>query len=103
MATEKEVLDPTNMETRLAVRVTPGAKRNSITGFTGGVWRIKIAAPPVEGKANEALVNYLSEVLGVRKSSFSLMKGETNRNKLLSVKGITPEEIATKLSEETGD
>ena len=91
------------METRLAVRVTPGAKRNSITGFTGGVWRIKIAAPPVEGKANEALVNYLSEVLGVRKNSFYLMKGETNRNKLLSVKGITPEEIATKLSEEAGD
>ncbi len=86
------------METRLAVRVTPGAKRNSIEGLKDGVWRIKIAAPPVEGKANEALVNYLSEVLGVRKNSFSLMKGETSRNKLLSVKGITPQEVSSKLS-----
>ncbi len=91
------------MEIKLAVRVTPGAKRNSVRGLLTGVWSIKIAAPAVEGKANEALVNYLSQVLGVRKNSISLMKGANNRIKLLSITGITPEEAATRLTGEAAD
>ena len=83
---------------RLSVRVTPGAKRNSVTGLVQGVWRLKISAQPIEGKANEELVNYLSDVLGVRKSCFCLLKGETSRNKILSVQGISPEDIAIRLS-----
>jgi hypothetical protein len=71
-----------------------------VAGFQDGTWRIKIAAPPIEGNANHELVSYLSEILNVRRSCFQLIKGESNRDKLLSVKGISPEDIAARLSSE---
>ena len=84
----------------LAVRMTPGAKRDAVTALKEGVWNIKIAAPPVEGKANERLVAFLSKKLNVRKSSLSVVKGQTSRFKLLSVSGMHQKEIARRLSAE---
>ncbi len=83
-----------------SVRVTPGAKRNAVTAFKEGTWYIKIAAPPVDGKANEELAEFLSRVLGVRKNNLSLLKGQTSRNKLVSVSGLGQKEAMLRLSAE---
>ena len=87
-------------ETILSVRVTPGVRHDAVTALKEGVWCIKIAAPPVEGKANDELVSYLSRVLGMRKSSLGIVKGQTSRNKLVSVVGLSQKEITLRLSAE---
>jgi uncharacterized protein len=89
-------------ETRLALRVTPGAKRNAVKALKDGIWQLKIAAPAVEGKANAELISYLSEILGVRKSCFHFLKGESSHSKLLSVEDISLEALASRLSCELG-
>ena len=71
------------------VRVQPNARKNAVIGFQDDVLRLKIAAPPVEGKANRELIVFLSEVLGVRKSDISIDKGETARRKTVVVTGIS--------------
>ena len=85
-------------EAILAVRVTPGAKRNAVTAFKEGVWDIKIAAPPVGGRANEELVAFLSKKLDIRRNSLNVIKGQSSRNKLVSVSGMSQKEIARRLS-----
>jgi len=93
-------MDKGKDEAKLAVRVTPGAKRNAITALKGGVWQIKIAAPPVEGKANEELLAFLSKKLNVRKSSLKVVKGQASRSKLVSISGLTQKEVIFGLSAE---
>ena len=78
---------------KILVQVHPGAKRNEILRFENGIWHLKIAAPPIEGKANKELIDFLSEVLDVSKSRISIEKGTTSRKKLLVVEGITEAEI----------
>ena len=73
---------------RLSVKVQPSARKNSIDGYTDGVLRMKIAAPPVDGKANKELIAYLSDILNMRKSAITIEKGQTNRSKLISIEGI---------------
>jgi uncharacterized protein len=82
----------------LPVKVHPGASRNEITGFTGGVLLVKIAAPAEKGKANQELTDYLSRLLVVKKSSISIIKGKTGRNKLIAIEGLNPEEIIKRIS-----
>jgi uncharacterized protein (TIGR00251 family) len=79
---------------RLATRVTPNAGRNEITGYKDGVLQVKVAAPPVKGKANKALVDLLAEKLEIRKSSINIIKGETSRNKVVLISGISNEDIS---------
>jgi uncharacterized protein (TIGR00251 family) len=83
--------------TRISVQVHPGAKKNEIMRFQDGVRHIKIAAPPVEGKANIELVDFLSEVLGVSKSRITIEKGTTSRKKLIVVEGLTEAEVTKRL------
>ena len=84
-------------EAILAVRVTPGAKRNAVTALKEGVWDIKIAAPPVGGRANEELVAFLSKKLDIRRNSLNVIKGHSSRNKFVSVSGMSQKEIARRL------
>lgn len=79
---------------RLALKVTPNARRNEITGYKDGVIQIKVAAPPEKGKANKALIDLVAETLGIRKSSITIIKGETSRNKVVLIKGISSENIS---------
>jgi uncharacterized protein (TIGR00251 family) len=79
---------------RLAIKVTPNAGRDEITGFKDGVLQVKVAAAPEKGKANKALVDLLSERLGVRKSSITIIKGETSRNKVVLINGISNEDLS---------
>ncbi|MCK4977293.1 MAG: YggU family protein [Anaerolineales bacterium] len=73
---------------RIAVKVQPGARKNGITGYSDSVLRVKIAAPPIEGKANKELIAYFSDILDVRKSAITIEKGQTSRNKLISIEGV---------------
>jgi uncharacterized protein (TIGR00251 family) len=82
----------------LQVKVHPGAGRNEITGFSGGVLQVKIAAPPEKGKANRELTDFLSRLLGVNKSSIAIVKGETGRNKLIAIEGLDSDAIIKRLS-----
>ena len=91
-------MDASRGNTLVAVRVTSGARRNSITAFKEGIWYVKIAAPPVKGKANEELVAFFSRLFGVRKSNLSVVKGQASRNKLVSVAGLSQKEVALRLS-----
>ena len=78
--------------TKLPVRAYPNAARNEITGCIDGVLHIKIAAAPVKGKANRELVAFLSQRLGISKNSVSIIKGQTARNKLIAISGLSHED-----------
>jgi uncharacterized protein len=83
----------TSETARLAVRIKPGAAASQVVEFRDDTWHIRIAAPPVEGKANEKLVEFLSGVLKVRRSAISIQTGHAARNKLLRVEGVSDAEI----------
>ena len=82
---------------RLRVRVQPGAKRNELLGIVEGVLRIKLAAPPIEGKANRALTVLLGEVLHIPKSRINVVLGHLARDKVVEVEGLDQEEIIARL------
>ena len=75
---------------RLFIKVQPNAGRNELVALRDGVWKIKIAAQPEKGKANKELIDFLSDILGVRKDNIAILKGETSHNKLLSIEGLSP-------------
>lgn len=87
-------------QVRLAVKILPNAARNSVLGLVNDVWRIKIAAPPERGKANKELIEFLSQRLGVKKDNLAIIKGHTNQNKLIAVRGPGPDEIFQKMMPE---
>ena len=78
-----------NERARFIVRVRPNAKQNQFLGFKEGVLHFRIAAPPVEGKANEALVKFLSAQLGVSKSRLAIEKGLTGKTKTITIRGLS--------------
>lgn len=79
------------------VRVTPRAKRTEIVGAMQGVLRVKLAAPPVEGAANEALVKFLAAQLGVRVAQVEILAGQTARVKTVRVEGVTAADVHRRL------
>lgn len=81
----------------LEVKVTPGAVRSEVTGVREGILHVKIAAPPVRGKANRELIDYLSRALGVSRSDISIVKGEASRHKVIEVAGLERDEILRRL------
>jgi uncharacterized protein (TIGR00251 family) len=85
-------------QTRITVRVQPNAGRNAIAGLTDGVWRIKVAAPPEKGKANQELLSFLSVILRVKKGSVNILKGHTSHSKILFIEGLTNEDVVRRLS-----
>ena len=84
--------------TNISVKVTPNAGRNEILGLSEGVWRIKVAAPPDKGKANKLLIEFLSEILDVKKDSLSLVRGQTSHKKVISIDGLSAEEASRRLA-----
>ncbi len=80
-------------ETRLTVQVQPNAARNEVLGLREGALHIKIAAPPVKGKANQELIKYLSSILGIARSRIAILKGATNRKKLVGIEGLDRERV----------
>jgi uncharacterized protein (TIGR00251 family) len=75
----------------LTLHIQPGAKRTECAGLHGEALKIRLAAPPVDGKANEALVAFLAKALGVPKSRVELVSGEASRAKRVRVAGVDAE------------
>ena len=80
------------------VRVVPRASKNEISGRQGEAVKIRLAAPPVEGAANQALIDFLAEILEVRKRQIEILSGHASRDKLVCVVGLMPHEIETRLN-----
>jgi uncharacterized protein len=73
---------------RLTVKVHPRAKRTAITGRLGDAWKLALAAPPVDGKANEECVRFFAELLRVPKSRVRIVSGAASRMKVVEVDGV---------------
>lgn len=72
-------------QTKLTLHIQPGAKKTEVAGIHGDALKIRLAAPPVDGKANAALIAFVADRLGLAKSSVSLKSGQTSRRKVLEV------------------
>ena len=82
----------------LAIRVTPRARRNEIVEVLHDqTVKIRLTAPPVEGKANKALIKFLSDVLDVPKSRIEIVAGQTGRDKLVSILDMDGDEVHKKI------
>jgi uncharacterized protein len=87
----------TKLGATFTVRVQPRARRNAVAGVLGEALKLSLTAPPVEGRANQACIDFLAELLGVPRSSVTIAAGETSRNKLIRVSGLTAEEVRRRL------
>jgi uncharacterized protein (TIGR00251 family) len=87
-------LQPSREGVILRVHAQPNAKRSQVAGLHGDELKIRLQAPPVEGKANAALVRFLSDLIGVPKSAVEIVRGESSRNKQVLVRGRSVEQLA---------
>ena len=83
--------------TSFEVRVHPRAKNNAITGTVGNTLKLSLTAPPVDGKANHACIDFFAKLLKVPRSSVTIASGETGRNKVIRVLGVTNDELRERL------
>jgi uncharacterized protein len=80
-----------------AVRVHPRAKKNAITGEVGDALKLSLTAPPVDGRANEACIEFFANLLKVPRSSVTIASGETSRNKVIRVVGMAADEVRRRI------
>jgi uncharacterized protein (TIGR00251 family) len=80
-----------------AVKVVPRASKNEIAGIEGDAIKIRLNAPPVEGKANDALIAFLADALAVRRARIEIIVGQTSRRKIVRVRGVTAQQAERKL------
>jgi uncharacterized protein (TIGR00251 family) len=85
----------------IQVKVQPRAKKNAIVGEVGDLLKLALTAPPIEGRANEACILFFAELLNVPRSSVTIAAGQSSRNKVIRVVGITASEVAERLSRRT--
>ena len=83
---------------RLEVKVHPRAKRTGITGRLGEVYKLALAAPPVDGRANDECVRYMADLAGVARSAVRIVRGATSRTKLIEVSGVSDEELNRRIA-----
>ena len=81
-----------------AVKVRPRARRNAIAGEVGDALKINVTAPPLEGKANEAITRFLADLLKVPRSSITIASGKANRLKVVHVAGVRADDLRQRLS-----
>ncbi len=85
-------------EAQISVWLTPGAHEDKVLGWQDGSLRVHVAAPPVDGKANDALLQLLARELNVAQGNVRLVSGHTSRRKLVAVGGVTRAEAQERLS-----
>jgi uncharacterized protein (TIGR00251 family) len=90
-------LTPTAEGTRLTLRVQPRAARDEVAGRHGEAIRVRLAAPPVDGAANEALIRFLADRLALPRAALRLVRGQVGRDKIVDVAGLPPEQVARRL------
>ncbi|HEX9077213.1 MAG TPA: DUF167 domain-containing protein [Anaerolineae bacterium] len=81
-----------------AVKLVPRASKSGIAGIEGDAVKVRVKAPPVEGKANEALVRFLADVLDVSRSQVEIVSGHASRRKVVRIRGVSPDRIEKALS-----
>ena len=81
----------------LAIRVQPRAKRTEVAGERGGAVVIRVSAPPVDGKANEAVEKLIADKLNVPKRAVAIVRGDSSRDKLVRIDGLSADEARTRL------
>ncbi len=84
------------------VKVQPRARKNAITGKVGDALKLALTAPPVEGRANEACIEFLAKLLNVSRSSVTIAAGRSGRNKVIRVAGLSAAQVQAKLSKGSG-
>ena len=82
------------MATEIQVRLTPKSSRNEVLGREGEIYRIKVTAPPVDGRANEALVGFLAKKLGVGRGKVQIITGASSRLKRIRIEGLSSAAIS---------
>jgi uncharacterized protein len=82
---------------RFAVKIHPRAKKNAITGELGDAMKVSLTAPPIEGRANEACIEFFAKLLRVPRSSVTIASGASSRNKVIRVEGVTTDRIRQQL------
>jgi uncharacterized protein (TIGR00251 family) len=80
-----------------AIKVHPRAKKNAITGELGDALKVSLTTPPIDGRANEACIEFFAKLLKVPRSSVTITSGQTSRNKVIRVAGLTAEQIRERL------
>ena len=82
----------------LRVRVTARASRDELAGLRDGVLHVRVSAPPVDGKANQAVTRLIAKALGVGRTSVTVVKGERSRDKVVRIDGVEPDEARRALA-----
>ena len=80
-----------------SVRIHPRAKKNAVTGELGDALKLALTAPPVEGKANAACIEFLAGLLNLPRSSITIAAGQSSRNKVIRVAGLSAAEVEQRL------
>lgn len=86
------------MSVRLQLKVMPKAGRNAITGWMGDTLKVSVTAVPERGKANEAVIELLSDALRVPKSAIQVVRGASSSQKLVQIEGLVREEVEKRLA-----
>ncbi|HEY7403221.1 MAG TPA: DUF167 domain-containing protein [Candidatus Angelobacter sp.] len=86
-----------------AVKVHPRARKNALTGMVGDALKLALTAPPVEGRANQAIIEFFAELFEIPRSSVTIASGETSRNKVVRIAGLTRAAVAARLSAHLGE
>ena len=82
-----------------AVKVHPRARKNAITGIVGEALKLALTAPPVEGRANQAVLEFFADLFAIQRSSVTIASGETSRNKVIRIAGVSKPVAEQKLAE----
>ena len=80
-----------------AIKVHPRAKKNAIIGKLGDALKVCLTTPPIDGRANEACVEFFAKLLKVPRSSVTIASGQTSRNKVIRVAGLTAEQVRKRI------
>jgi len=81
-----------------AVKVHPRARKSAITGELGDALKVSITAPPIDGKANEACIEFFANLLKVSRASVSIAAGQSSRSKIVRVSGVTAQQVRDRLT-----
>ena len=81
----------------LAIKAIPNAPRSEIVGWLGDALKVKVHAPAVEGRANEALCTFLAGHLGIPRRAVAVLRGDASRQKIVRIVGLTPEQLRNRL------
>jgi uncharacterized protein (TIGR00251 family) len=92
-------VNDTSAGATFAVKIHPRAKKDAITGEVGDALKLSLTAPPIDGRANEACIEFFANLLKVPRSSVTIASGQTSRRKAIRVAGLTAEELQRRLSE----